>query len=70
MTQCFDLYHAQLLSNGFLSPCQNLKRTNDPIPRKRQEKERRNGRMDKPYFTGHFQVPLGVQKESKKWQAS
>lgn len=40
-------------SYGFVTPCQKLKKTNNPIPRKRLYREmyrQTDGRMDRPYF--------------------
>ena len=55
-------------SYGFLALHQNLEKTNDKIPRKQPDRQkvrwkdrRRDGRMDRPYFIGPFQL-LGVQK--------
>ena len=41
-------------SHGILAPCQNLENINDTIPRT-------DGRMDRPYFIGHFRLPPRVQ---------
>ena len=42
-------------------PCQNSEKPNDPIPRK--QPDRQQGRkMNRPYFIGPFQLPLGVQQ--------
>ena len=51
-------------SYGFLASCQNLEKTNNTIPRKRLDRwkdGRKDGRMDRPYFTGPFQLTPGVQ---------
>ena len=61
-------------SYGFLAPCQNLEKTNYTIPRKRLDrrkdgwKDRRmegqnNGRTDRPYSIGPFQLSPGVHEE-------
>ena len=52
-------------SYEFLAPCQNLEKVKDPIQRKRPDRRkdgRTDGRIDRPYFTGPFWLPLGVQK--------
>ena len=46
---------------GFLVPCQNLEKTNYPIPRKRLDKEK-GGRTNRPYFIGLLWLPPGVQE--------
>ena len=46
-------------SNGFLVLCQNSWKNNDTIPRKRPDR-RKDGRTDRPYFTGPFQLMPGV----------
>ena len=49
-------------SCGFLSPCQNSQKNNDPISTKMDRKK--DGRMDtrteRPYFMGPFQLLPGV----------
>ena len=48
---------------GFLTPCQNLEKTNDPIPRKcsyRETDRRKDGQADKPFFIGSFRLLLRV----------
>ena len=47
-------------SYGFLAPCQNLEKANT-IQRKRPDRWK-DGRADRTYFTGPFQLPPGVQK--------
>ena len=46
---------------GFLVPCRNSEKPNDPISRK-QPNGQLDGRTDRPYFIGPFQLLLGVQK--------
>ena len=46
---------------GFLVPCPNLEKPNDPIPRKQPYREQ-DGRMDRPYFMGPFWLLLEVQQ--------
>ena len=48
-------------SYGFLAPCQNLEKVNDTIQRKHPDRWK-DGRTDRPYFIGPFQLPPGVQK--------
>ena len=47
-------------SYGFLAPCQNLDKTNDPIPRNQSDK-RKDRMTDRPYFIGPSRLPPGVQ---------
>ena len=47
-------------SYEFLASCQNLEITNDTIPRKCPDR-RIDGRTDRPYFIGPFQVMPGAQ---------
>ena len=42
-------------------PCRNSEKPNDTIPRK-QPNRQQDGRMDRPYFIGPFQLLLGVQQ--------
>ena len=44
---------------GFLTPCQNLEKTNDQISRKHPDR-RMEGRMYRAYFIGPFQLTSGV----------
>ena len=51
-------------SYGSLTPCQNLKKINDPIPKKMSRKDRwrngwMNGRTDRPFLIGPFQLSVG-----------
>ena len=39
--------------------CQNSEKSNDPIPRKHPDRWQ-DGRMDRLYFTGSFQLPPGI----------
>ena len=51
-------------SHGILATCQNLEIINDTIPRKRPNRPKdgnSEGRTDRPFFTGPFRQPLGVQ---------
>ena len=50
-------------SNGSLTSCQNLEKTNDAIPRRKDRRmnQRTGGRMDRPYFIGLFRLLPGVQ---------
>ena len=62
-------------SYGLLASYQNLEKTNDSIPSKHSDrwKERRtDGRVDKPYFIGSFQLMLGGpnKKRNKKIKAN
>ena len=52
-------------SYGYLAPCQNLEKTNDPVPRKCWNRRKDGGMdrwMDRPYFIGPFWLLPGVQK--------
>ena len=67
-----NLAQSRTTSYGFLTPCQNLEKTNDTISRKRlaiRKDGRRDGRtkgqMDRPYFIGPFRLLPGVQKGNK-----
>ena len=49
-------------SYGFLASYQNLEKTNDSIPSKhpnRWKERRTDGKVDRPYFIGPFQLTLG-----------
>ena len=53
-------------SHGILAPCQNLEKINDTILRKHQtDGGRMDGRTDRPYLIGPFQLPQGVQKNKQ-----
>ena len=55
-------------SYRFLAPCQNLKKTNNTISRKRQVRRkdgRTDGRTDRHYFIGIFRLSPGVQYQGK-----
>ena len=57
-------YEIELLcttSEGFLAPCQNSEKSNDPISRK-QPVRCEEAKMDRPYFIGSFQPPLWVKQ--------
>ena len=46
-----------------------FKKTNDAIPRKHPDRRKdrwKDGRSERPYFTGPFQLMLGVQKRSRE----
>ena len=43
-------------SYGFLAPCQNSEKSNDPISRKHPDSQ--EARMHRPYFIGSFQLLL------------
>ena len=52
-------------SYGFLALRRNLEKTYDAIPRKspdRWKDRKTDGRTDRPYFIGPYQLPPGVQK--------
>ena len=42
-------------SQGFLATSWNLKKANNPVPRKHQDRQQ-DGRTDRPYFIGPFQL--------------
>ena len=46
-------------SKEFLAPCKNSEKSNDPIPRKHPDRQQ-DGRIDRSYFIGSFQLPMGV----------
>ena len=53
-------------SYGFLAPCQDLDKTNDPVSIKcldRQPDGGNDGRTDRPYFKGPFRLRTRVQKK-------
>ena len=51
-------------SYGFLAPCENLEKVNNVIQRKHLDRQK-DGRTDRPYLIGPFQLPLGVQHYCK-----
>ena len=52
-------------SYWFQTPCQNLEKTNNAIPRKRPDR-RKVRRTDRPYFTGPFRLLPGIQQQHCK----
>ena len=48
-------------SYGSLVPCQNSEKPNDPILRKKTNRQQ-DGKMDRLYFIGPFWLLLGVQQ--------
>ena len=48
-------------SSGFLKPCQNLEKTNDPIPRKRLERRTVKRKDGQTLFCRVLQTNVGVQ---------
>ena len=51
-------------SYGFLAPCENLEKVNNVNQRKHLDRQK-DGRMDRPYLIGPFQLLLGVQHYCK-----
>ena len=43
-------------SQGFLTPCQNSEKSNDPVSRKHPNRCQ-EAKKDRPYFIGSFQIP-------------
>ena len=59
-----NLALSRTTSHGILTPCQNLEKINDTIPRKcpvRPKDGNLDRRTDRPFFIGPFRLPLGVQ---------
>ena len=59
--------------SGFLAPYQNFLKTNDLIPRKHPDRQKGgrseegiDGKTDRPYFAGLFQLLMTVQKSEQK----
>ena len=54
------IWQSHTTSYGFLAPCQNSEKM-IKFQENAQTDELTDGRTDRPYFTGSFWLPLGVQ---------